>query len=325
MKKHSITGIIFLMICLFCGCKASTASPVSRQTVLFDTIIQIRIYGTNVDAVLDGCIEKCNYYENLFSRTKADSDIYRINQANGSPVEVDPETITLLEKALSYCELSNGAFDITLAPISDLWNFQNNGGILPDPEQIEKKLSAVGYKNIHITGNTVQITNPDTQIDLGAIAKGYIADQLKVYLKENGIEHAIIDLGGNILTLGGKPDGSKFNIAIQRPFDTQGTPITTVKTADASVVTSGIYQRYVEIDGNIYHHILNPKNGYPYDNALYSVTIISDSSTEADALSTTCFSLGLEDGLALINNLDDTEALFITDNYELIYSDGWSK
>lgn len=321
MKKYSITGILLLIICLFCGCKPSTASPVSRQTILFDTIIQIRIYDTDADAILDGCIEKCNYYENLFSRTKTSSDIFRINQANGTPVEVDSETIALLNKALSYCELSGGAFDITLAPVSDLWDFQNNAGTLPDPEQMQETLPSVGYKNIHISGNTVQIMDPDTKIDLGAIAKGYIADQLKLYLKENGIEHAIIDLGGNILTLGGKPDGSEFTIAIQKPFDAQGTPITTVKTADSSIVTSGIYQRYVEIDGKIYHHILNPKTGYPYDNSLYSVTVISDSSTEADALSTTCFSLGLKDGLALINSLDHTEAIFITDSYELIYSD----
>lgn len=325
MKKYSIIGILLLTVCILSGCKTTDNNPITRQTILFDTIIQIRIYDSNATNILDGCIEKCQYYENLFSRTVEGSDIYRINHADGAPVEVHPETIALLETALSYCELSDGAFDITLAPVSDLWDFQNNTGSFPNSDQLQKCLESVGYQAICINGNTVQIANPDTQIDLGAIAKGYIADQLKLYLKENGVNHALIDLGGNILTIGGKPDGRKYNIAIQKPFDEQGTPITTVKTTDDSVVTSGIYQRYVEIDRKVYHHILNPRTGYPYDNSLYSVTIISDSSTTADALSTTCFAMGLEDGLELINSLDHTEAIFITDNYELIYSDGLSK
>lgn len=325
MKKYIIFGILLWMTCFFCGCKSTADEPITRQTILFDTIIQIRIYDSDANSILDKCINKCDYYENLFSRTVEGSDIYRINQAAGTPVEVQPETIALLETALSYCELSDGAFDITLAPVSDLWDFQNNSGTFPDSDKLLECLESVGYQSICINGNTVQITNPNTQIDLGAIAKGYIADQLKLYLKENGIEHALIDLGGNILAMGGKPDGNKFNIAIQKPFDTQGTPITTIKTMDDSIVTSGIYQRYVEINGKIYHHILNPKTGYPYDNALYSVTILSDSSTAADALSTTCFALGLENGLKLINNLPNIEAIFITDNYELIYSDGFPK
>lgn len=325
MKKYSILGILLFLFCLFCGCQSPAAEPLTRQTILFDTIIQIRIYDSDANKILDQCIEKCEYYENLFSRTVEESDIYRINHANTAPVEVHAETIALLETALSYCELSDGAFDITLAPVSDLWDFQNNSGTLPDSDQLQKCLKAVGYENVCITENTVQLTNPDTQIDLGAIAKGYIADQLKLYLEESGIEHALIDLGGNILAIGGKPDGSPFHIAIQKPFDAQGTPITSVKTMDDSIVTSGIYQRYVEINGKIYHHILNSKTGYPYENDLYSVTIISDSSTTADALSTTCFALGLENGLELINNLDNTEAIFITNDYELIYSDGLSE
>lgn len=325
MKRNTFIGICILSLCLLAGCNASSSKPISRQTVLFDTIIQIRIYDSTAENILDKCIDKCEYYENLFSRTVKDSDIYRINHAEGEPVEVQSETISLLETALSYCELSKGAFDITLAPVSDLWDFQNNPGIFPDSKMLQDSLQSVGYESILINGNTVQLTNPNTQIDLGGVAKGYIADQLKSYLEENEIKHALIDLGGNILTLGGKPDDSEFNIAIQKPFDAQGTPITTIKTKNESVVTSGIYQRYVEIDGNIYHHILNPKTGYPYENNLYSVTIIADSSTTADALSTTCFALGLEDGLELIHTLENVEAIFITDNYELIYSNGLCK
>ena len=325
MKRNIFFGICILSLCLLAGCNASSTKPIRRQTVLFDTIIQIQIYDEAAEDVLNECMAKCEYYENLFSRTVKDSDIYRINHAGGEPVEVQSETITLLETALSYCKLSKGAFDITLAPVSDLWDFQNNPGRFPDSKMLQDALQSVGYESILINGTTVQLTNPNTQIDLGGVAKGYIADQIKSYLIEHEIKHALIDLGGNILTLGGKPDDSEFNIAIQKPFDAQGTPITTIKTKNESVVTSGIYQRYIEIDGNIYHHILDPKTGYPYENNLYSVTIIADSSTTADALSTTCFAMGLEEGLELINTLEHIEAVFITDHYELIYSNGLCK
>ena len=140
MKKYSIIGILLLTVCILSGCKTTDNNPITRQTILFDTIIQIRIYDSNATNILDGCIEKCQYYENLFSRTVEGSDIYRINHADGAPVEVHPETIALLETALSYCELSDGAFDITLAPVSDLWDFQNNTGSFPNSDQLQKCL-----------------------------------------------------------------------------------------------------------------------------------------------------------------------------------------
>ena len=160
-------------------------------------------------------------------------------------------------------------------------------------------------------------------LDLGAIAKGYIADKLKEYLVENGVEHALINLGGNILIIGDKPDGSKYNIGIQKPFDQTGQPITSVKVSDTSLVTTGIYERCFEKDDTLYHHILDPATGYPCQNNLYSVTIVTKSSVMADALSTTCFLLGLKDGMELINSLEGVEALFITDDYELHYSDNF--
>lgn len=151
-------------------------------------------------------------------------------------------------------------------------------------------------------------------IDLGAIAKGYIADQVKTYLKKQGIKHAIINLGGNVDVIGTKPDGSKYNIGIQKPFDESGEAITSVQLKDQTVVTSGIYERYFKKNGKLYHHILDPRTGYPCENNLYSVSIITDSSTKADALSTTCFLLGYEKGMELIQSMDGVEAIFITDD-----------
>lgn len=318
MRKTIFLWLISALLPLLSGC-SQTQEPTSCQAILFDTIIRIQIYDfQEADALLQECLEQCQYYEHLFSRTIEGSDIYRINHAKGEPTEVSDETVELLSIALDYCKRSDGIFDITLATISDLWDFQNNSGTLPEQQALDEALSHVGYENVLLFDNMVQLTDPETQIDLGGIAKGYIADQLKQFLIDQGVEHALIDLGGNILPIGGKPDGSAFRIAIQKPFDAQGSAITSVETKNCSVVSSGNYQRYFEKDGTIYHHILNPNTGYPCENELLSVTILTDSSVDADALSTTCFALGLEKGTAWIQSLEDTEAIFITKDYEIM-------
>ena len=175
----------------------------------------------------------------------------------------------------------------------------------------------IDYHCIKVEGNTVTLTDPEARIDLGGIAKGYIADRLKEYLKDEGIEHALIDLGGNMLTLGRRYDGNDFRIGIQKPFADTGTAMAVVSVNDKSVVTSGDYERYFEKDGVIYHHILDPDTGYPVQNDLDQVTIISDQSVDGDALSTTCFAMGLEDGLELIRSLDGIEAVFVTKDGEM--------
>ena len=172
---------------------------------------------------------------------------------------------------------------------------------------------------------SVRLTDPNAVLDVGAIAKGYIADRVKDYLKENGVRHAVISLGGNVLTLGTKTDGSKYNIGIQRPFDKTGSAVTSVKIADQSVVTTGIYQRYFEIDGKKYHHVLTPSTGQPCENSLYSVSIITDSSLTADALSTICYLMGPKKGMKLVNQLDNVDAIFITNDGKLHYSDNFLK
>ena len=169
----------------------------------------------------------------------------------------------------------------------------------------------------------VDFAKEGMQLDLGAVAKGYIADRIKDYLLEQGVESAIIDLGGNILCVGSRPGGDPFRIGLQRPFASHSETVATVEITDKSVVSSGIYERYFEEDGVLYHHILNPETGYPYDNGLVSVTIISDESVDGDGLSTSCFALGLEKGMELINSLPDVQAVFITEDGELHFSEGF--
>lgn len=321
MSYRKVTAGLLAAVLLLTGC---SGLPKERDLcytdTLFDTVISVRIYDSADEDVLKGCETLCKKYDSMFSNKIEDSEISQINSAGGAPVEVSDDTITLIKKGIYYSEMSNGAFDITIGSVSDLWDFKAEDPSVPDEQAIENALSHVNYKNIVIKDNTVRLLDAKARLDVGAIAKGYIADRLKEYLEEEGVTHALINLGGNVLAMGKKLDGSEYNIGIQKPFDESGNPITSVKISDQSIVTSGIYQRYFEQNGKIYHHILDPKTGYPCENNLYSVTIITNSSLTADALSTTCFLLGYDKASNLINQLDNVDAVFITDENEIIYS-----
>lgn len=326
MKHLKLITLSALFLFLLTGCsKSGTSQSLTYTDSLFDTVISVQIYDSDDESLIDNCKEICTKYDNMFSNTKENSEISKINNAKGQTVEVSDDTISLLKTAIHYGDISNGTFDVTISPVSSLWDFQAEDPKVPDDADIQSALTHVNYKNIQINGNQVSLADPDAAIDLGGIAKGYIADQLKDYLKSEGIKHAMINLGGNVLAIGKKPDGSDYNIGIQKPFDSTGDPITSLKIADQSVVTSGDYQRYFKKDGKIYHHILNTSTGYPYDNGLSSVTIVTDSSVNADALSTTCFALGLNDGMKLVNSTDNVEAVFITSDNKLHYSDNFPK
>lgn len=310
-----------LVICaipfLLSGCNFKAQEPISKTGFYFDTVISITIYDSNDQTLLEQCFTHCEELENLLSRTIPTSDISRINSAAGAPVTVSDTTIELLKQGIYYGKLTDGAFDITVAPLSDVWNFKENTGILPTEHAITEALSHVSYKTIQIDGNTVTLADPEAAIDLGGVAKGYIADVLKEFLKSKGVKSALIDLGGNIVTLGTKPDGTAFQIGIKKPFDTKEV-ITSVSASDLSVVTSGSYERYFEVENVKYHHILDTKSGYPSSTGLLSVTILSKKSIEGDALSTSCFALGLEKGRSLIDSLEGIDAIFITEDYKVI-------
>ena len=321
MKYKRLTALLSASILLLSGCSGLPRERSQPYTdTLFDTVISVQIFDSVDEDVLKGCEKLCKKYDSMFSNKIEDSEISRINSAGGNPVEVSKETIKLIKKGIYYSEMSDGAFDITIAPVSSLWDFKAETPSVPSPEAIAEAVSHVNYENIIIRDNTVKLADPQAGIDLGAIAKGYIADRIKDYLEEEGVRHAMINLGGNVLAMGSKLDGSDYNIGIQKPFDETGEPITSVKISDKSVVTSGIYQRYFKADGKIYHHILDPNTGYPCENNLYSVTILTDSSLTADALSTTCFLLGYDRGMKLINQLDNVDAVFITNDNQIHYS-----
>lgn len=316
--KHLRIILIAAITLLLTACSFKSNEPISKTGFYFDTVITISIYDSKDTELLDNCFSICEEYEKQISRTIETSEISKINNAKGMPVSVSNSTLELLKKGIAYGELTNGAFDITIAPLSELWDFKNNTGNIPSEDDITEALSHVNYKNIVIDGNSVTLTDPNAAIDLGGIAKGYIADKLREYLSSKDVKSALINLGGNILTIGEKPDGSAFNIGIQKPFDEQNKTITSVSVKDSSVVTSGSYERYFKVNDTIYHHILNTQTGKPCSNDLVSVTILSESSVDGDALSTACFALGLDKGRELIEDIENVDAIFITDNYMVL-------
>ncbi len=326
MKYKKLTAMLCAALVLLSGCSdMPDEEDLTYTDTLFDTVVRVQILDPVEKDVLDGCKKLCRRYDTLFSKTNEDSDIYKINHAGGAAVEVSDDTLALIKKGLYYCDLSGGLFDITIGPASNLWDFKADEPAVPPAEAVAEAVTHINYKKVIIEGNTVRLDDPAAAIDVGAIAKGYIADRIRDYLKKNGVRHAVIDLGGNILVLGTKTDGSKYNIGIQKPFDKTGAPVTSVKVADQTVVTTGIYQRYFEADGKIYHHILSPSTGLPCENNLYSVTIITDSSLTGDALSTVCYLMGYEKGMKLVSQLENVDAVFITNDEEIHYSDNFLK
>lgn len=311
------------------GIRAERAdtTPVTRTGFYFDTVIQITLYDERGFDLFEQCFSLCGQYEALFSRTLEGSDIWKLNHAGGQPVAVSEETALLLQDAVYYSELTNGAVDATIAPLSILWNAAGERMAAPSDADIQTQLSHVDYHGIIIdkcgAAYTAALSDPQAAVDLGFIAKGYIADKLKEFLCAEGVESAVLNLGGNVLTIGAKPDGSAFTIGVQKPFGERNESVTTLSVTDSSLVSSGIYERFFTAgDGTLYHHIIDTKTGYPVSNNLFGVTILSRSSTAGDALSTACLILGLEDGLALVESLDGIEAVFITDDNALHCSSG---
>lgn len=329
MNRRLTRGIVLtaVTILLLTGCQSRNdkSEPASESGVLFDTVISLQIYDQNGEKLLKECFAMCEDFENRFSRTKSGSEISKINSSGGRPVNVSEDTADLINQGLKYSKLSGGRFDITIAPVVDLWDFKDKNPAVPSSRQLQAAVKKVDYRTVEVKGSTVTLKNPEAAIDLGGIAKGYIADKLKDFLVKKGVKHAMINLGGNVLTVGSKPDNSTWNIGIQKPFAKKGEAITSVPASDSSVVSSGIYERYFKKGGRIYHHILDPETGYPVENNLYSVTILSDRSVDGDGLSTTCFALGLEKGMELIESIPDTEAVFITSDEKMHYTSGIRK
>ena len=284
----------------------------------FDTVIDIRVYGANAEKLLKGCFSICDAMENILSAQKETSELYKLNHRTSDTVTVSDDLAECIRRGLEYGKMSDGIFDITIYPVKELWDFEGDTDDprIPAETEIQKARKLVDYRRVHIDGRTVTFDSPDTQIDLGGIAKGYISLKLKDYLKAKGCTSALINLGGNVSVLGEKPDGKPFVVGIQKPFSDRGTVLTTVNAANDSVISSGVYERYFKKNGKLYHHILDPKTGYPANTGLNQATVIGSDDILGDALSTICVLLGRDKAEALIrkNGLDVTVLFTDTDN-----------
>lgn len=297
----------------------SAAYEVQSLTLfLFDTVIQIS--ALCVPELMDRISERCQFFEDRFSRTKEGSDIWNINQAHGAPVEVCEETARCIEASLAYSEASDGLFDISIGAVSSLWDFVE--GIKPDDDAIKEAVKHVGYRTISVDGTTVTLTDPDAMLDLGGIAKGFITDDLVSMLREAGCKSAMLSLGGNVYVLGESFRGDDWNVGVQDPNGTANDVIASIPARDKSLVTSGLYERSFTVGDVLYYHILDPRTGYPVKTDLASASIVSDSSTDGDAYSTTLFLMGHDKAMELLNSDERFSGLLVDMNDTATASDG---
>ncbi|MFN2362741.1 MAG: FAD:protein FMN transferase [Halarsenatibacteraceae bacterium] len=345
MNNKFLTGISIVIIIgilvfgFFMDSPEEEANPVNEQMeeyqdtqMMLDTVNTIRIYGSGGEEEVDGAFDQVSEIDDLFNIYDEDSNVSQINRVAGEgPVELENHTFTILEKGLEYAELSEGAFDPSIGALIKLWGWgSEDGPSVPGEEEIEATLPVVNYQDILIDSEaqTVEFNQSEMLIDLGAIAKGYAGELATDYLEDAGIETAFVNLGGNIVLLGEKPDGTPWRIGVQDPRSDRGELMGLI-VADSdyfdnrlSISTSGDYERYFEEDGERYHHIVSPFTGYSVDNGIASTTIVASDAVMADALSTGVFVLGLEDGLELAENVADFEVIFVTDNREVYLSSG---
>ena len=289
------------------------------------TVVTVSLYDSNDEEILNKVFNKVKELESTLSINENGTLVDKINEEAGiSPVKVDDYTYTVVKKGVEYSKLSNGLFDISVGPIVKLWSIGLPEAKVPTQEEIDERLPLIGYSDIELNDadKTIYLKRKGMIIDLGGIAKGYTADVISDILTEEGVNSAIINLGGNIFAHGKKPNGDEWKIGIQDPFSERGGIIGTLTTSNKSIVTSGIYERYIEKDGVKYHHILSPKTGYPYENEIAGITIVSDKSTDGDALSTSVFAMGVEEGMKFVNSIDGIDAIFITKDNKVYITDG---
>ncbi len=329
IKKGMMISMLAGVVLFVSGCASNV--PVSKTDFKLDTVVTITLYDSKDVSLIDHCMELCDEYEEIFSCTDKNSELYKLNHRELPPVngmensyEISSELAELIREGLVFSKETEGAFDIAIAPLSRLWDFKSEEHAIPQEKNIKKAVSKCGCEDVDLEGNRITLPSQDTEFDLGAIAKGYIADRLKEYLETEGIRNATIDLGGNVVCVGDKK-GIPFKIGIQKPFADRNETIAVMDIRDKSVVSSGIYERFFIKNNILYHHLLNPKTGYPYKNDLLSVTIISERSVDGDALSTACFALGLKEGLAFAEKQKGVQAVFITENGEVHYTKNFHK
>ena len=317
MKKYFISAMLSALLFLT-GCSAeSSPEPVQGTFFAMDTMMDFTIYGES--GLINQSESLIASLESLVSVTDADSELYAINQT-GSGMLTE-EASSLMKQALEICRRTDGALDLSIYPIVRAWGFTTGSYQVPDEAEIQALLPLVDYRKIQYDAATGTVTLPEgMEIDLGSVAKGYAGQLVAQMLRDNGVESALLSLGGNVQTVGTKPDGSPWQIGIKDPQGEDAMMVLSVE--DQAVVTSGGYERYFEQDGQTYWHIMDPSTGHPADSGLISVTIVGDEGVVCDGLSTALFVMGLEKAADLWAQSGDFEAVFVTASGEVYITEG---
>lgn len=331
-----------------CACGSTSASsaassgpqPETDEFYAMDTVMDLAAYGDGAKAALSAAQTQIETLESLLSRTKTDSEVSAINTAGGAAVSVAPSVAQLLSAAVEYSAATDGAFDITIAPVVSAWGFTTDSYQVPAQEDLNALLPLVDYKQVKVwnaadgAGDQVSL-GAGQSIDLGGIAKGYASDTVEGIFRENGVDSGMISLGGNVYVRGSKPDGSAWRVAVQDPADSQSY-VGVLSLTDAFAVTSGGYQRYFEQDGKRYHHIIDPSTGYPAESGLTSVTIVAAANSDAgsntitpgagtmcDAFSTALFVMGADKAAAFWRSgAYDFDMVLVTDDGRVLITKG---
>ncbi len=320
-----IVGLILIII--FATGKHERLEVVKSSYAL-GTIINLRVRGSNSEKAIEEAINKLNDIDDKMSAFKEDSEISRITSKAGINAEiVSKETYLVVKKAVEYSKILEGTFDPTIGPLVKLWNIGTKEEAIPEKSQIEETLKLVNYKDVIIDESTrsIMLNNIKQALDVGGIAKGFAADEVRDIFYTHNIKSALIDLGGNIFALGSKNHGTPWKVGIQNPFKPRGEHIGILSVKNKSVVTSGNYERYFIKDGQRFHHIIDPKTGYPSQSKIISATIISDNSIDGDGLSTGVYILGIEKAMGIIEAIDGIDAIFITEDKKVYKTSGIDK
>lgn len=320
--------VIFIMIFSVCSCSVEqeqiNSTPKTRDIFAMDTYMNLKVYDNNAETVLEKASSRVTELEKLLSLTDENSDIWKVNHADGNKVSVSSDTSGIINTAVNIGYKTDGALDITVYPILKEWGFTTGEYKVPDNNTIENLLKNVDYRKIETGDGYVRIPQ-DFQLDLGSLAKGYTSDSIIEIFRENGVESAIVNLGGNVHTLGTKPDGSLWKVGIKDPFQPD-SEMCIVSVEDKAVITSGSYERYFTgEDGKNYWHIIDSKDGRPADNALVSVTIIGSNGMMCDALSTALFVAGTENAVEYWQNNGDFDMILVTDDGKLLITENIEK
>ncbi len=318
---------LIILLCLgllASACGKPEPTMTRRSQFLMGTLVEISVLEKDKEiaqSAIQNAFTEIQRMENLMSTHIPKSEISKINQASGiRPTPVSAEVFEVISRALYWAEQTHGAFDISLEPVQELWNFETDPPSLPVENALQQALSKVGYAKIKLENQTVFLPEKGMGINLGAIAKGYAVDRAITILKQSNIHHALINAGGDLKSMGKRPDQTAWKIGLQHPRKPESI-LASFSLYEKAIATSGDYQKYFDQDGTRYHHILNPKTGYPIAGVM-SATVITNTVMDADALSTALFVMGANKGLAFINSLKDTEGLIVDQNKSPYLSQG---